>query len=99
MTGRVPTLLLEQEALISSIEEIRVLRLMTDQAEYAARQSREEAARGGLDVMAKVNEMRKMLSRAREANAMVSYWTCCYFLTRNFGDLPCFLFCVLSCLT
>ncbi|CAM6093457.1 unnamed protein product [Calypogeia fissa] len=60
----------DKEALISSIEEIRVLRLMTDQAEYASRQSREEAARGGLDVMAKVDEMRKMLSRAREANAV-----------------------------
>lgn len=60
----------DKEALIISIEEIRVLRLMTDQAEYAARQSREEAARGGLEVMVKVDEMRKMLSRAREANAV-----------------------------
>ncbi|KAL2652080.1 hypothetical protein R1flu_020208 [Riccia fluitans] len=58
----------DKDVLISSIEELRALRQKTDEEEYAARVARDEAQKGGQDVMAQVAEMRQMLSLAREAN-------------------------------
>lgn len=39
--------------------------------EYDAEKSKEEAARGGLDTLEKVEELKKMLEHAKEANDMV----------------------------
>ncbi|KAG6553676.1 hypothetical protein Mapa_004591 [Marchantia paleacea] len=58
----------DKEVLINSIEELRALRQETDQAEYEAQWYKDEAAKGGLDVMSRVDKMRQMLSQAREAN-------------------------------
>ncbi|PTQ48382.1 hypothetical protein MARPO_0005s0053 [Marchantia polymorpha] len=58
----------DKEILIKSIEDLRALRQETDQAENEARWAKEEAAKGGLDVMSRVDKMREMLSQAREAN-------------------------------
>ncbi|KAL3699821.1 hypothetical protein R1sor_017843 [Riccia sorocarpa] len=58
----------DKEVLINSIEELRALRQRTDEEEYAARAAKDEAQKGGRDIMAQVAEMRQMLSRAREAN-------------------------------
>lgn len=39
--------------------------------EEDAEQAKEEAARGGLDILVKVEELKKMLAHAKEANDMV----------------------------
>lgn len=64
-------LVLIQDALVAAIEEMRVMRSKVEEAEAAAQQVKKAALTGGLDVMEKVEEMRAMLVRAREANEMV----------------------------
>ena len=39
--------------------------------EEAAEQAKEDAARGGLDILVKVEELKQMLLHAKEANDMV----------------------------
>ena len=47
------------------------MRSKVEEAEAAAQQAKKAAMTGGLDVLEKVEEMRTMLVRAREANDMV----------------------------
>lgn len=60
----------EKEMLIESMELIRSLRAEADREEVAAQRAKEEAAKGGVDILSKVEELRKMLSRAKETNDM-----------------------------
>ena len=64
-------LMLMQDALVAAIEEMRVMRSKVEEAEAAAQQAKKAALTGGLDVLDKVEELRTMLVRAREANEMV----------------------------
>lgn len=41
--------------------------------EKAAQKAREEAASGGLEILARVEELKEMLHHAKEANGMVVY--------------------------
>lgn len=63
--------MLVQDALLAAIEEMRLMRSKVEEAEAAAQQAKKAAMTGGLDVLEKVEEMRVMLVRAREANEMV----------------------------
>ena len=50
--------------------------------EKAAQQAREEAARGGLEILTRVEELKEMLQHAKEANGMVVYLSIrrCYLI-------------------
>lgn len=56
---------------MGAIEEMRAMRQKVEQAEAAAQHSKKAALIGGLDVLAQVDGMRVMLTKAREANEMV----------------------------
>lgn len=60
----------EKEMLVEAMESIRSLRAEADREEAAAQRAKEEAAKGGVDILSKVVELRKMLSRAKETNDM-----------------------------
>lgn len=60
----------EKEMLMEAMELIRSLRVEADREEVAAQRAKEEAAKGGVDILSKVEELRKMLSRAKETNDM-----------------------------
>lgn len=60
----------EKEMLMEAMELIRFLRAEADREEVAAQRAKEEAAKGGVDILSKVVELRKMLSRAKETNDM-----------------------------
>ena len=58
------TLLTETESVLRLIEDV-------EDREKEAEQARAAAARGGFDILEKVEEMKKMLEHAKEANEMV----------------------------
>jgi hypothetical protein len=60
----------DKDALVAAIEEMRIMRSKVEEAEAASQQAKKAALTGGLDVLEKVDEMRAMLVRAREANEM-----------------------------
>lgn len=60
-----------QDALTSAIEEMRLMRRTVELAESAAQQAKKAALNGGVDILAKVDEMHLMLERARAANETV----------------------------
>lgn len=60
----------EKEMLVEAMELIHSLRAEADREEAAAQRAKEEAAKGGVDILSKVVELRKMLSRAKETNDM-----------------------------
>lgn len=60
-----------QDALTSAIEEMRLMRRTVEVAESAAQQAKKDALNGGVDILAKVDEMHLMLERARAANETV----------------------------
>ncbi|OMP05015.1 hypothetical protein COLO4_09133 [Corchorus olitorius] len=57
------TLFLAMESIMSLMKEVEL-------QEEAAEKAREEAARGGLDILVKVDELKEMLPHAKEANDM-----------------------------
>ncbi|KAF9669413.1 hypothetical protein SADUNF_Sadunf14G0105100 [Salix dunnii] len=57
------TLFLEMESVMNLMKEAEL-------KEMAAEQAKDEAARGGLDILIKVEELKQMLIRAKEANDM-----------------------------
>ncbi|KAF5455075.1 hypothetical protein F2P56_024688 [Juglans regia] len=57
------TLFLAMERVINMMREVEL-------QEKAAAQAKEEACRGGLDILVKVEEMKQMLAHAKEANNM-----------------------------
>ncbi|XP_057834424.2 uncharacterized protein LOC131044948 isoform X2 [Cryptomeria japonica] len=61
-----------KEALMEGMESIRSLWTKMQLEEAAARRAKEEAAKGGMEVFAKVEELRKTLARAKETNDMHS---------------------------
>lgn len=70
-------IVLVQEALVAAIEDMRAMRSAVEHAEASAQQAKKDAMNGGLDLLAKVEEMQVMLVRAREANEMVRL-LCCF---------------------
>jgi hypothetical protein len=50
---------------------MQALQQKVEEAEEAAQQAKKDALHSGSDILAQVDEMREMLSRAREANEMV----------------------------
>jgi len=58
----------DKDALVTAIEEMRALRSAVEQAEAAAQQARNDAANGGLEVLAEVQAMQASLVRACEEN-------------------------------
>ena len=58
------TLFLAMERVINMMREVEL-------QEKAAEQAKEEASRGELNILIKVEEMKQMLARAKEANNMV----------------------------
>lgn len=68
------TISMVQDALVVAIEEMRALRSAVEQAEAAAQQARNDAANGGLEVLAEVQAMQASLVRAYEENEKVCLW-------------------------
>lgn len=64
-------LVMMQKTLFSAMESVMTTMRQVELQEKAAEQAKEEAARGGLDVLVQVEELKKMLAHAREANDMV----------------------------
>jgi hypothetical protein len=60
----------DKEGLVGAVEEMQVLQQKVEEAEEAAQQAKKDALHSGSDILAQVDEMRDMLSRAREANEM-----------------------------
>lgn len=58
------TLFTAMESVINMIREVEL-------KEKAAEHAKEEAAKGGLDILIKVDELKQMLAHAKEANDMV----------------------------
>lgn len=58
------TLFLAMESVISLMREVEL-------QEKAAEQAKEEAARGGFDILIRVEDLKQMLQHAKEANNMV----------------------------
>lgn len=61
-----------KEVLMEGMDSIRSLWTKIHLEEAAARHAKEEAAKGGIEVFAKVEELRKTLARAKETNDMHS---------------------------
>lgn len=60
-----------QKTLFSAMERVINMMREVELQEKAAEQAKEEASRGGLDILDKVEEMKQMLVHAKEANDMV----------------------------
>jgi len=60
-----------QDSLFSAMESVMGLIKEVEFQEKAAQQAKENATRGGLKVLEKVEELKKMLKHAKEANDMV----------------------------
>lgn len=60
-----------QKTLFSAMERVINMMREVELQEKAAEQAKEEACRGGLDILVKVEEMKQMLAHAKEANNMV----------------------------
>lgn len=62
-----------QKILLSAMESLRSLVKEVEIREKAAEQAKKEALRGGLDVLANVEDLRQMLQHANKTNEMVVY--------------------------
>lgn len=60
-----------QKTLFSAMERVINMMREVELQEKAAEQAKEEASMGELDILVKVEEMKQMLARAKEANNMV----------------------------
>lgn len=60
-----------QRTLFSAMESVMNMMREVELKEKAAEQAKEEAARGGLDILIKVEELKRMMMHATEANDMV----------------------------
>jgi hypothetical protein len=60
-----------QKILFSAMERVINMMREVELQEKAAEQAKEEASRGEFDILIKVEEMKQMLARAKEANNMV----------------------------
>lgn len=60
-----------QKTLFSAMERVINMMREVELQEKAAEQAKEEASRGEFDILIKVEEMKQMLARAKEANNMV----------------------------
>ncbi|XP_059660521.1 uncharacterized protein LOC132306928 [Cornus florida] len=59
-----------KKTLFSAVESVISLMREVEDQENAAEQAKEEAIRGGLDILTKVEDLKKMLHNAKEANDM-----------------------------
>lgn len=59
-----------KKTLFSSMESVINMMKKAEDLETAADEAKEEAVKGGLDILSKVEELRKMLLHAKEANDM-----------------------------
>ncbi|KAB5527514.1 hypothetical protein DKX38_021361 [Salix brachista] len=59
-----------KKTLFLEMESVMILMKEAELKEMAAEQAKDEAARGGLDILIKVEELKQMLVRAKEANGM-----------------------------
>uniref|UniRef100_A0A2P2LLI7 Uncharacterized protein LOC8266776 n=1 Tax=Rhizophora mucronata TaxID=61149 RepID=A0A2P2LLI7_RHIMU len=59
-----------KKTLFSAMESVMNMMSQVELREKAAEQAKEEAARGGLDILVKVDELKLMLAHAKEANDM-----------------------------
>ena len=62
-----------QKALFSSMDSVISLMREVELQEEAAQQAKEEAVRGGLDILGRVQDLKQMLQHAKDANSMVVY--------------------------
>ncbi|KAJ9696242.1 hypothetical protein PVL29_008469 [Vitis rotundifolia] len=62
-----------KKTLFSSMDSVMNIMREVELQEKAAQQAREEAARGGLEILTRVEELKEMLQHAKEANGMVVY--------------------------
>lgn len=60
-----------QKTLFQAMQSIINLMRGVELQEEAAEQTKEEAARGGLDILLKVEDLKGVLAHAKEANDMV----------------------------
>jgi hypothetical protein len=60
-----------QKTLFSAMERVINMMREVELQEKAAEQAKEEASRGELNILIKVEEMKQMLAHAKEANNMV----------------------------
>ena len=60
-----------QKALVSAMDSVVNIMKEVEFKEKAAEQAKEEAVRGCSDILAKVDELKQALWRAKEANDMV----------------------------
>ena len=60
-----------QDSLFSAMESVIGLMKEVEFQEKAAQAAKEDATRGGLKILEKVEELKKMLNHAKEANDMV----------------------------
>lgn len=59
--------------MVSEIESIVDLMRQVDLCEKEASLAKEAASKAGLDILAKVEDLKEMLKHAKEANNMVQY--------------------------
>ena len=69
-----------QKTLFQAMQSIMNLMREVELQEEAAEQAKEEAARGGLDILVKMEELKQMLPHAKEANDMVVHLLITAFL-------------------
>ena len=69
-----------QKTLFQAMQSIMILMREVELQEEAAEQAKEEAARGGLDILVKMEELKQMLPHAKEANDMVVHLLITAFL-------------------
>lgn len=62
-----------QKTLFSAMDSVMNIMREVELQEKDAQQAQEEAAKGGLDILTKVGELKQMLQHAKEANGMVVY--------------------------
>lgn len=62
---------MKQKTLFTAMESVMNLMREVELKERAADHAKEEAAVGGLDILIKVDELKEMLTHAKEANDMV----------------------------
>lgn len=62
-----------QKTLFSSMESVITMMRKMELEEKAVDHATEEATRGGQDIMVKVEEIKQMLTHAKDANDMVVY--------------------------
>lgn len=72
--------ILVQKTLFLAVESIICLMRDVELQEEAAEQAKLEAAKGGLDMLERVEDLKEMLQHAKEANDMVAFLFNCVFL-------------------